>query len=394
MNRGFIFLMVVSLIFSCKKSTGDNSQRTQSNPSISISDVNLFEGNSDTTAFQFEITLSKPTSKVVTVNYSTGDGTARSGQDYVAISNQVLSFQPNETSKKITVKVITDDIEESDEQFSLTLSNPVNATVDKSSGTGTIRNDDSMAEFNDTGYDAPSSYPGYSLVWSDEFNGNSLDPSVWNFETGNNGWGNNELENYTSRANNATLQNGKLVIHALKENYGGSSYTSARLTTQGKKEFTYGRIDIRAILPQGKGIWPALWMLGSNINTAGWPACGETDIMELLGQEPTKVYGTLHYGTLADHGQRGGNFVLNTGKFSDQFHVFSLEWQQDQVKLFVDTTLYLTVNKTDVIPYTYPFNAPFFFIFNVAVGGDWPGSPDGTTYFPQWMIVDYVRVYQ
>ena len=394
MNRGFIFLMVVSLIFSCKKSTGDNSQRTQSNPSISISDVNLFEGNSDTTAFQFEITLSKPTSKVVTVNYSTGDGTARSGQDYVAISNQVLSFQPNETSKKITVKVITDDIEESDEQFSLTLSNPVNATVDKSSGTGTIRNDDSMAEFNDTGYDAASSYPGYSLVWSDEFNGNSLDPSVWNFETGNNGWGNNELENYTSRANNATLQNGKLVIHALKENYGGSSYTSARLTTQGKKEFTYGRIDIRAILPQGKGIWPALWMLGSNINTAGWPACGETDIMELLGQEPTKVYGTLHYGTLADHGQRGGNFVLNTGKFSDQFHVFSLEWQQDQVKLFVDTTLYLTVNKTDVIPYTYPFNAPFFFIFNVAVGGDWPGSPDGTTYFPQWMIVDYVRVYQ
>jgi len=394
MNRGFIFLMVVLLTFSCKKSTGDNSQRTQSNPSISISDVNLFEGNSDTTAFQFEITLSKPTSKVVTVNYSTGDGTARSGQDYVAISNQVLSFQPNETSKKITVKVITDDIEESDEQFSLTLSNPVNATVDKSSGTGTIRNDDSMAEFNDTGYDAPSSYPGYSLVWSDEFNGNSLDPSVWNFETGNNGWGNNELENYTSRANNATLQNGKLVIHALKENYGGSSYTSARLTTQGKKEFTYGRIDIRAILPQGKGIWPALWMLGSNINTAGWPACGETDIMELLGQEPTKVYGTLHYGTLADHGQRGGNFVLNTGKFSDQFHVFSLEWQQDQVKLFVDTTLYLTVNKTDVIPYTYPFNAPFFFIFNVAVGGDWPGSPDGTTYFPQWMIVDYVRVYQ
>jgi len=394
MNRGFIFLMVVLLTFSCKKSTGDNSQRTQSNPSISISDVNLFEGNSDTTAFQFEITLSKPTSKVVTVNYSTGDGTARSGQDYVAISNQVLSFQPNETSKKITVKVITDDIEESDEQFSLTLSNPVNATVDKSSGTGTIRNDDSMAEFNDTGYDAPSSYPGYSLVWSDEFNGNSLDPSVWNFETGNNGWGNNELENYTSRANNATLQNGKLVIHALKENYGGSSYTSARLTTQGKKEFTYGRIDIRAILPQGKGIWPALWMLGSNINTAGWPACGETDIMELLGQEPTKVYGTLHYGTLADHGQRGGNFVLNTGKFSDQFHVFTLEWQQDQVKLFVDTTLYLTVNKTDVIPYTYPFNAPFFFIFNVAVGGDWPGSPDGTTYFPQWMIVDYVRVYQ
>lgn len=388
------FPFIVFVLFSCKKSSGDNSQPTNNDPAISISDVNLFEGNGDSTSFQFEITLDHPSSKIITVSYSTVDGSAKSGQDYAALTNKTLSFQPNETSKKITVSVVADDIEESDEQFTVALSNPANATLDKSTGTATIRNDDSKVIFSDTGYDAPTSYPGYSLAWSDEFNGTALDETAWSFETGNNGWGNNELENYTSRINNVTLQNGKLIIHALKENYGGSSYTSARIKTQGKKEFTYGRIDIRAILPKGKGLWPALWMLGSNISTIGWPACGETDIMELLGQEPAKVYGTLHYGPLSGPGSNGSSYVLTSGNFYDQFHVFSLEWKQDQVKFFVDNNLYLTVNKTDIGSYTYPFNAPFFFIFNVAVGGDWPGAPDSTTYFPQWMIVDYVRVYQ
>ncbi|MFI5186014.1 MAG: family 16 glycosylhydrolase [Chitinophagales bacterium] len=385
------FLFIAFVSFSCKKSAGVNSQ---TDPAISISDVNGFEGNTGTSTFEFEVTLDHPSTKIVTVSYSTQDGTATSGSDYTALLSQTLSFQPNETSKKISVNVIADDIEESDEQFSVILSNPTNASLGKSIGTATIRNDDSKVLFNDTGYDAPTSYTGYSLIWSDEFNGTSLDQSAWNYETGNNGWGNNELENYTSRVNNTTLQDGKLVIHALKENYSGSSYTSARITTQGKKEFTYGRIDIRAILPKGKGIWPALWMLGSNISTAGWPACGETDIMELLGQEPTKVYGTLHYGVLSNPGQKGDSYILPSGNFSDQFHVFSLEWKQDTVKIFVDNNLYLTVNKTDVGSYSYPFNASFFFIFNVAVGGNWPGDPDATTYFPQWMIVDYVRVYQ
>ena len=222
----------------------------------------------------------------------------------------------------------------------------------------------------------------------------SLDLSAWTFETGNGGWGNNELEYYTDRSENASLQDGKLVIHALKESFGGASYTSARIKTQGKKEFTFGRIDIRAILPKGKGVWPALWMLGGNINTVGWPASGEMDIMELLGHEPTRVYGTLHYGSLSNHGQRGDNYVLTTGSFSDQFHVFSVEWKQDQVSFYIDNNLYQTITKTDIGDYPYPFNAPFFFIFNVAVGGNWPGNPDATTYLPQWMIVDYVRVYQ
>src|SRR5205823_12635495 len=145
-------------------------------------------------------------------------------------------------------------------------------------------------------------------------------------------------------------------------------------------------------LPKGKGVWPALWMLGNNISSVGWPACGEIDIMELLGQEPSKSYGTLHYGASpATHGSKGNAYSLSSGSFYDQFHVFSMEWKQDQTQLYVDNNLYLTVTKTDVGSSPYPFNAPFFFIFNVAVGGNWPGSPDANTGFPQRMIVDYIR---
>lgn len=389
-----MFLPFIAVLFaSCGKPNGGTTP-AQPDPQLSISDVNLFEGNNGTTSFPFTVTLDHASSKTITVVYSTVDGTAKSGADYTSVSNQTLTFQPNETSKTITISVVADDIEEGDDQFTIVLSSPVNATIARSIGTGTIRNDDTKASFSNTGYDAPTSYPGYTLVWSDEFNGTTFDNSAWTFETGNSGWGNNELENYTNRSANLTLQDGKLVIHALKENYGGADYTSARIKTQGKKEFKFGRIDIRAILPKGKGIWPALWMLGSNITSVGWPASGETDIMELLGQDPTKVYGTLHYANSSGHAQKGSSYSLTSGSFSDQFHVFSLEWKQDQVKLYVDNNLYLTVNSADTGTSTYPFNAPFFFIFNVAVGGNWPGNPDASTYFPQWMIVDYVRVYQ
>jgi beta-glucanase (GH16 family) len=235
-----------------------------------------------------------------------------------------------------------------------------------------------------------------TLAWQDEFTGSTLDGNVWNYETGNNnGWGNNELEYYTNSPKNTFVSNGNLIIEARKESIGGFNYSSARLTTQNKKSFTYGRVDIRAKLPKGKGIWPALWMLGNNIGTVGWPASGEIDIMELLGQDITKSYGTLHYGaSSATHGSKGTSYTLSTSNFYDQFHVFSMEWKQDQIKLFVDDNLFLTVNKIDLGTSPYPFNAPFFFIFNVAVGGNWPGNPDASTTFPQRMIVDYIRVFQ
>ncbi|HET7896311.1 MAG TPA: glycoside hydrolase family 16 protein, partial [Flavisolibacter sp.] len=264
--------------------------------------------------------------------------------------------------------------------------------------TGTIVTEDGKNFVTDNaGYTTPIVYPGYTLAWQDEFSGSALDGGVWNYETGNGsgGWGNNELEYYTNSPKNVFVSNGNLIIEARKESIGGFNYSSARITTQNKKSFTYGRIDIRAKLPKGKGIWPALWMLGNNIGSVGWPACGEIDIMELLGHEPAKMYGTLHYGaSSATHGSKGSSYTLPTGIFYDRFHVYSMEWKQDQIKLFVDDNLFLTVNKSDLGTAPYPFNAPFFFIFNVAVGGNWPGNPDGTTTYPQRMIVDYVRVFQ
>ena len=166
------------------------------------------------------------------------------------------------------------------------------------------------------------------------------------------------------------------------------------MTTQNKKTFKFGRIDIRAKLPVSKGMWPALWMLGANINSAGWPACGETDIMELVGAYPSRVSATLHWKDGAGaHSSKGANYSSANGDFSQQFHVFSVVWAKDIMKFYVDDNLYLTVNATDAGA-TYPFNADQFFIFNVAVGGDCPGPPDASTQFPQRMFVDYVRVFQ
>ena len=167
------------------------------------------------------------------------------------------------------------------------------------------------------------------------------------------------------------------------------------MITKNKQVFTYGRIDIRAKVPTGKGIWPALWMLGNNIDQAGWPACGEMDIMELVGQEPNKVHGTLHWGANTTlHASKEAGYVLPSGTFDQQFHVFSMVWIKDQVQIYIDDILYNTITTSNTAGSNYPFNSNFFFIFNVAVGGTWPGPPDANTVFPQRMIVDYVRVFQ
>ncbi|MEL7148041.1 MAG: family 16 glycosylhydrolase [Bacteroidota bacterium] len=241
-------------------------------------------------------------------------------------------------------------------------------------------------------------YPGYRLIWNDEFNGAALDQNFWNYEIGGNGWGNQELQYY--RQENTALTGGNLVITAKRESFGGNSFTSSRLTTQDKFSFRYGRADIRAQLPEGQGIWPALWMLGSDFNTVGWPACGEIDIMEMIGGQGREntVHGTIHWqdpdGNPAGglfHALTGNSFVNDT-PFSDGFHLFSLEWDEREIKWYVDGTLYSTQEITD--PDKSEFHTSFFLIFNVAIGGLWPGNPDGTTSFPQKMMVDYVRVYE
>ena len=246
------------------------------------------------------------------------------------------------------------------------------------------------------GFQAPASYPGYALAFSDEFEASTLDTQHWKPEVNGNGGGNNELQYY--RAENAYLREGLLVIEAREESFAGRDYTSARLTTQDKFEFTYGRVDIRAALPTGQGIWPALWMLGANFPEVGWPQSGEIDIVESLGQEDDRVYGTVHWqneGNKAQYPNTGsGGKKLNGGEnYHGQYHVFSLVWQETQLEWLVDGVSYLKFDITDNANLA-AFRKSFFLIFNVAVGGNWPGSPDQSTRLPQRMLVDYVRVYQ
>ncbi|HVZ16477.1 MAG TPA: glycoside hydrolase family 16 protein [Terriglobales bacterium] len=246
--------------------------------------------------------------------------------------------------------------------------------------------------------DAPDNPPGpktWTMVWSDEFDGkdgSSPDAAKWTYDLGNSGWGNAELENYTNRTLNAQQKGGNLVITALKENYGGSQYTSARIKTQGLYDHAYGRVEARIKIPYGQGIWPAFWMLGNDIEKVQWPECGEIDIMENIGKEPATVYGTLHG---PGYFSVGGSYIFPKGRLADDFHVYAIEWEPTQIRFYIDDVLYTTKTKAD-LPQgdRWPFDHNFFIILNVAVGGNWPGNPDETTVFPQTMLVDYVRVYE
>ena len=244
------------------------------------------------------------------------------------------------------------------------------------------------------GLTSPTTYPGMTLAWSDEFDGATLNLANWSHETGNgqNGWGNNELQFY--RPQNTSIQSGHLVITAKKEAFGGREFTSSRIITKGKQQFRYGRVDIRASLPKGQGLWPALWMLGANFDQVSWPACGEIDIMEMIGgngREKT-VHGTVHWEHDGKHAQFGGEYSLASGTLSDKFHVYSVVWDATSIRWFIDNKQYHVIDTTPA--QLDEFRRSFFFIFNIAVGGNWPGSPDASTAFPQHMIVDYVRVFQ
>jgi beta-glucanase (GH16 family) len=250
----------------------------------------------------------------------------------------------------------------------------------------------------------PASIHGYALVWSDEFNGadgSSPDPSKWTYDTGGKGWGNNELETYTNRTQNAQIKSGNLVITALKETYTGPdgvtrAYTSARLKTKGLFSQPYGRFEARIKIPAGQGIWPAFWMLGNNITSVGWPACGEIDIMENIGKEPGIIHGSLHGpSTTAHTSDASAPFSLPAGhNFADDFHLYAVEWEPATIRFYVDSNLYATFTQSQwPAGGTWVFDHPFFLLLNLAVGGDWPGAPDNSTVFPQQMLVDYVRVY-
>ena len=244
-------------------------------------------------------------------------------------------------------------------------------------------------------------------MWSDEFDGpagTAPDPKKWVHDVGGGGWGNHELQYYTPGNANAAMDgNGNLVITARAEpssspyqcHYGPCRFTSARIKTKGLYEPMHGRFEARIKLPRGQGIWPAFWMLGANIDAVSWPACGEIDIMENIGREPSTVHGTIHGPGYSGGNGIGSAYALPSGAFADDFHVFAVEWEAGRIRWLVDGKDYRTTTPADL-----PANAPwvfdnfFFMLLNLAVGGDWPASPDPSTVFPQQMIVDYVRVYR
>ena len=273
-----------------------------------------------------------------------------------------------------------------------------------------------------------------NLTMSDEFDVEGAPNSdIWSFETGTgtDGWGNNELQYYTDRPENVTVQNGLLVITALKEEYNGASYTSARLITKGKFKQAYGRFEARIKVPGGSGLWPAFWLLGENFDVDGWPQCGEIDIMEYRRQEPTKVSGSIHgpgySGETDPQGQVTKSYDLGNDRYDAGFHVFGIEWGPEYINYYIDDVLYNQITPSDIevtpadVVYTlndaveaveateespaveaveatdvtgdWVFNKPFYIIINLAVGGNFPGNPDDGETFPQNMLVDYVRVY-
>ena len=242
---------------------------------------------------------------------------------------------------------------------------------------------------------------GWALVWNDEFDGPALNLEKWSYEIGGYGWGNNELQYYSDDDSTAFIQDGKLVIRAdlVPQGTGSSDnlryFSSARLRTSGKGDWRYGRIEVKAKLALGQGIWPAIWMLPTDWMYGGWPESGEIDIMEHVGYDPGRVHGSIHTGSYNHkiNTQRGGSKLLD--KISSKFYVYAIEWYEDRIDFLIDDSKYFSFQNDGKNDFnTWPFNQRFHLLINIAVGGDWPGSPDETTQFPTEMEVEYVRVYE
>jgi beta-glucanase (GH16 family) len=385
MKYALIIAFSTFLFFPSCENDGDVSVP----PLLIIEDISAFRQYQDSD-FEFKIIVSRASDSEMSFDYTTKDGTAVAGTDFVSTSGTVV-IPARRLSATVTVKVKGDSLRKALQSFSLVFSNPKNCTLANTEATAKIRNDGAYLPIDNTGYSTTVSYPGYTLAWSDEFNGNSIDENNWSFETGGNGWGTHELQFYTD-FNNAFVSSGNLIIEARKEDYVGlyGEFTSARLTTKGKKTFKYGRIDIRAKVPGVEGFMSSLWMLGANAETVGWPACGEIDIMQLPHSENV-VYNTLHWTDSTGEAQQYGT-NRSLGVVNDNaFHVFTAVWDADKIDMYVDDVLNFHMSTKEG---SLPFNNDFFLIFNIAIGGDWPGTPDSSAKFPQRMAIDYVRAFQ
>jgi len=384
--RMFTILSIVIILNSC------NSDDEKKLPSIFIESIQVEEGNT-TNYLEVMLTLTNSVDYDLSVDVRTVDGTAIKGEDYTDLY-EVIIFSAGQEQALFDIEILGDDIPEDNEIFSIILENPLNVKIDNRTATVTLINDDEhIFSIPETGYSTPETYEGMTLVWSDEFDGPEINSNNWTFEigTGNWGWGNNELQYY--QGDNTSIIDGNLVVEARRQTLENSNYTSSRLITRGKQSFQYGRVDIRAVMPEGQGIWPALWMLGSNHLQVGWPTCGEIDIMEMIGGEERDnvVHGTAHWNQ-DGHVSYGQSMTNVSGKLSEEYHVYSIIWDEQSIRWYFDDVNFNTI---DITPAALSaFHDDFFFIMNIAVGGIWAGSPDNTTLFPQWLIVDYIRVFQ
>ena len=379
---------ILSIVFILNSCNSDDEKF----PSIFIESIQVDEGNT-TNYLEVMLTLTNSADHDLSVDVRTVNGTAIKGKDYTDLY-EVIIFSAGQEQASFNIEILGDNIPEDNEIFSIRLENPLNVEIDNSTATITIINDDEhIFSIPETGYSTPETYEGMTLVWSDEFDGPEINSNNWTFEigTGNWGWGNNELQYY--QEDNTSIIDGNLVIEARRQTLDNSIYTSSRLITRGKQSFQYGRVDIRAVMPEGQGIWPALWMLGSNHLQVGWPTCGEIDIMEMIGGEERDnvVHGTAHWNQ-DGHVSYGQSMTNVSGKLSEEYHVYSIIWDEQSIRWYFDDVNFNTI---DITPAALSaFHDDFFFIMNIAVGGIWAGSPDNTTLFPQWMIIDYIRVFQ
>ena len=363
-------------------------------PVLNIGDSQAVE--SDGAIMRFRVTMDQSITTTVEFSYHVEGLTAEPNVDFT-ISSNTGSIQAHETSTEITVLIIDDQIKEVEEELQVRILSASGVELGIVEATGVIIDNDEST-YSEDGYITSEMHYGYDIAWQDEFSMAAIDQRSYNFDIGDGcpnlcGWGNNELQTYTDNPSNVYLKDGSLIIKALATNQ--NSYSSARITTKDKREFKYGRIDIRAKITKGQGVWPAIWMLGHNIDDVGWPACGEVDIMENVGNEPQSVHGTAHWGP-SGRGYstfQGSAYTLEED-YSDRFHVFSLVWVANKIDWYVDEHKFFSITPAQMQGEEYRFNQKFFLIFNVAVGGNWPGNPDNTTHFPQEMEIDYIRVFQ
>lgn len=369
-------------------------------PVLRVEDQTLPEGD-EQSILQFPVTVTGPRREAVSLSYETVDGTAGAELDYVPVWGElVFPPGPTDSTQLIPIRIYGNRLPEPDEFFELRFFDVKNAEPEQALARITLLNDDVPPD-TFPGYTTPLEYEGMTLVWRDEFD-QIFFQSNWTHALGDGcpnlcGWGNSQLQYY--RPENTTVDNGLLTITAREESYGGRAYTSSRILSKDRFEFRYGRVDIRARLPRGgKGIWPALWMLGANRDEVGWPESGEIDIMEMRGSNPSRVCGTLHYADAdGDHHNTGARCYSFFGQtFSDEFHVFSIIWDEEHIAWYLDDQKFNEerFDELNLGGAPNPFQKEFYFLMNVAVGGHYDGDPNASTVFPQKMEVDYIRVFQ